>query len=124
MRPGGGSTNLAQAIMNPMTEEALCDVQAQLYALRIVVRAIVRTHPDPAALLSAWRDAVAEAATSNPVAPAGWRSSDHLAERMRASAEDWTAELVELAVPLSDNLPFDPDVTATATPPADDRRPH
>ena len=110
--------------MNPMTEEALCEVQAQLYALRIVVRAIVRTHPDPAVLLSAWRDAVAEAATSNPVAPAGWRSSDHLAERMGAITEDWTAELIELAVPLPGDPPFDPDVTAAGNPPADDACPH
>ena len=106
--------------MNRITEEALCDVQAQLHALRIVVRAIVRTHPDPAALLSAWRDALAEAATCNPVAPAGWRSSESLAERIRASAEDWTAELVELAVPSPDSSPFDPDATATTTRRPDD----
>lgn len=110
--------------MNQMIEEALCDVQAQLYALRIVVRAIVRTHPDPVALLSAWHDALAEASTSNPVAPAGWRSSDYLSERMRASAEDWTAELVELAVPSPpDNSAFD-RINATAPNLADDPRPH
>jgi len=91
--------------MDRMTEEALCDVQAQLHALRIVVRAIVRTHPNPVALVSAWRDALTEAATTNPVAPSGWRSSDYLTERMRACAEDWTAELVELAVP-SPDLPL------------------
>ena len=109
--------------MNPMTEEALCEVQAQLYALRIVVRAIVRTHPDPAALLSAWRDALTEAATCNPVAPASWRGSDYLAERMRVSAEDWTAELVELAVPSPDSAPFDSDAAAAATRRRDDSSP-
>lgn len=88
--------------MDRMTEEALCDVQAQVYALRVAVRAIARTHPDPVALMAAWREALTEAATSNPVAPAGWRSSDDLAERMNACAEDWTAELVELAVPAPD----------------------
>ena len=109
--------------MNRITEEALCDVQAQLYALRIVVRAVVRTHPDPAALLSAWRDALSEAATCSPVAPAGWRSSDYLAERVRASAEDWTAELVELAVPFPDSPPFDSGTPATRRP-ADDTHQH
>ena len=109
--------------MNRITEEALCDVQAQLYALRIVVRAVMRTHPDPVALLSAWREALAEAATCNPVAPAGWRSSDYLAERMHASAEDWTAELVELAVPSADSAPLNPDFGATATKRPDDTRP-
>ena len=111
--------------MNPITEEALCDVQAQLYALRIVVRAIVRTHPDPATLLSAWRDALAEAAPCNPVAPAGWRHSAYLADRMRASAEDWTAELIELAVPSLDSSPFPPfDPGATVSRRPDDTDPH
>lgn len=98
--------------MDRMTEEALCDVQAQLYALRIAARAIARTHPDPAALLAAWHEALADAATCRPVAPAGWRGSDYLAERMCAIAEDWTAELVELAVPGLDASPEIPDPTA------------
>lgn len=98
--------------MDRMTEEALCDVQAQLYALRIAARAIVRTHPDPVALLAAWQEARAEAATCRPVAPAAWRSSDYLSERLSAVAEDWTAELVELAVPGPDGSPEIPAPTA------------
>ena len=92
--------------MDRETEETLCDVQAQLYAQGIVLRALARTHPDPAGLLAAWREALIVAAKSSPVAPAPARNSDYLAERVRAFAEDWTAELVELAVPAPGVLPI------------------
>lgn len=84
--------------MDRFTEETLCNVQAQLYTQRIALRALARTHPDPAGLLAAWREAQIESATCCPVAPAGSRHSDYLTEQMRVWAEDWTAELVELAV--------------------------
>lgn len=106
--------------MDRITEEALCDVQAQLYALRVAARAIARTHPDPGALLAAWHEALADAATCRPVAPTGWRGSDYLAERICAIAEDWTAELVELAVPDLDASLEIPDATAPSAP--DDSR--
>lgn len=86
--------------MDRETEEALCALQAQLYAQRIALRALARTHPDPAAVLAAWREALIEAATCSPVVPAHTRNSEYLAEQLRAFAEDWTAELVELAVPM------------------------
>jgi hypothetical protein len=88
--------------MDRETEEALCGVQAQLDALRIAMRALARTHPDPIALLAAWREALTEAATCSPVTPAHTRNSAYLDEQIRAFAEDWTAELVELAVPAPD----------------------
>ena len=91
--------------MDRETEEALCGIQAQVYAQRIALRALVRTHPDPAALLAAWREALTEAATCSPVVPAHTRDSDYLAEEVRAVAEDWTAELVELALPAPGALP-------------------
>ena len=91
--------------MERETEEALCDIQAQLYAQRIALRALLRTHPDPAGLLAAWREALTETATSSPVLPRHVRDSDYLAEQVRAVAEDWTAELVELAVPAPGALP-------------------
>ena len=92
--------------MERETEEALCDIQAQVYAQRIALRALVRSHPDPAGLLAAWREALTESATSSPVVPAHVRDSDYLAERVRAVAEDWTAELVERAVPAPGALPM------------------
>jgi len=84
--------------MDRATEEIICDLQAQVYTLRVGLRALARTHPDPNALLMAWREAL-ELATAGPVVPAYARRSEYLAERCQAFAEDWTAELVELAVP-------------------------
>ena len=91
--------------MDRETEEALCGIQAQVYAQRIALRALVRTHPDPVCLLAAWREALAEAAGCSPVVPAHMRDSEYLAEQVRAVAEDWTAELVERAVPAPGALP-------------------
>lgn len=83
--------------MDRITEEAICSLQAQVHVLRVALRALAATHPDPAALLSAWRDALTDAATSGPVA-AYARHSEYLAEQCQVHAEDWTAELVELTV--------------------------
>lgn len=95
--------------MDRETEEALCGIQAQLSAQRIALRALARTHPDPAGLLAAWRSALIEAETCSPVAPSYTRNSAYLHEQVRACAEDWTADLVELAVPAPDaSLPRPP----------------
>jgi len=80
-------------------EETICDLQARLYAQQIALRALARCHPHPVELLAAWRAALIEAATINPAAPAHARNSDYLADQVRAYAEEWTAELVDLALP-------------------------
>lgn len=90
--------------MDRDVEDALRDVQAQLYAQRVALRALARTHPDADALLAAWRDALTEARTSNPVAPADSRGSLTLAEQTRAYADEWTAELVDLAITSPDDI--------------------
>ncbi len=84
--------------MDRTTEEAICSLQAQVHVQRVALRALAATHPDPAGLLTAWRDALADAATSGPIA-AYARHSEYLAEQCQIHAEDWTAELVELTVP-------------------------
>lgn len=84
--------------MDRATEEIICDLQAQVYVLRIALRALARTHHDPGISLAVWREAIEEA-TLGPVVPAYARRSEYLAERCQAFAEDWTAELVEMAVP-------------------------
>ena len=91
--------------MDRELEEKLCSVQAQLFAQRIALRALTSTHPDPAGLLQAWREALTEAATHSPVLPAHARNSDYLAEQVRVFSEDFTAELVELALPAPGALP-------------------
>lgn len=92
--------------MDRETEEMLCSIQAQLFAQRVALRALARTHPDPVGLLTAWREALAEAATKGSVIPVHARNSDYLAEQARAFSEDFTAELVELAVPAPGVLPI------------------
>lgn len=91
--------------MERETEELICSIQAQLYAQHVALRALARTHPDPVELLAGWRLALAEAASANPVVPSHARHSDYLAEQVRVYTEDWTAELVELAVPAPGSLP-------------------
>jgi hypothetical protein len=104
--PLASTSGISEQRMDRETEEALCGIQAQVYAQRIALRALARTHPDPAAVLAAWRQAVTEAATCNPVVPASMRASTYLAEQVRAFADDWTAELVELAIPAPDGAPM------------------
>ncbi len=84
--------------MDREAEEIICDLQAQVYVLRVALRALARTHPNAGELLMAWRESL-EVATAGPVVPAYARRSEYLAERCQAFAEDWTAELVDLAVP-------------------------
>jgi hypothetical protein len=91
--------------MDRETEESLCALQAQAHTQQIALRALAHAHPDPVALLAAWRAALIEAATTNPALPAQVRNSDYLADQIRTYSEEWTAELVELAVPAPGSLP-------------------
>ena len=84
--------------MDRENEEVICDLQAQVYVLRVALQALARAHGDLNGLLACWREALDDASLG-PVVPAYARRSEYLAERCRAFAEDWTAELVELAVP-------------------------
>ena len=93
--------------MDRETEEALCDLQAQVTVLRLALRAFLRTHPNPGVALIAWRTALAEGAETSLVLPEYARHSEYLAERCQAFAEDWTAELVERTVPSPPVLPKD-----------------
>jgi hypothetical protein len=84
--------------MDRVTEEALCDLQAQVYVLRQALRAMLRTHPDPSAALASWKAVLADASITRPVVPSYARGSDYIADRCQAFGEDWTAELVDFAV--------------------------
>ena len=83
--------------MDRVAEEIICDLQAQVYVLRVALQALARTHPDATMLLKAWRESI-DVASAGPVVPAYARRSEYLAERCQAFAEDWTAEMVDLAV--------------------------
>ncbi|MEG3791107.1 hypothetical protein V1318_13335 [Lysobacter sp. CCNWLW3] len=84
--------------MDRENEEVICDLQAQVYVLRVALQALAQAHGEPDALLASWREAL-KVASLGPVVPAYARRSEYLAERCQAFAEDWTAELAELAVP-------------------------
>ena len=86
--------------MERSTEEALCSLQAQLHVHRLALLAFVRAHHDSNQLLDAWRKTLEESPSYVPLAPADVRHSELLREQCRAYTEDWTAELVELAVPV------------------------
>lgn len=83
--------------MDRENEEVICDLQAQVYVLRVALQALARAHGNPEALLANWHAAM-EDASLGPVVPAYARRSEYLAERCLAFAEDWTAELVDLTV--------------------------
>src|SRR5688572_27013482 len=84
--------------MDRLTEEGLCDLQAQVLVLRMALRAFIRRHPDPDACLAAWRLAVSDIGCGAAMLPVYARGSEYVTDRCRVFAEDWTAELVEHAV--------------------------
>ncbi|BDU16520.1 hypothetical protein [Lysobacter auxotrophicus] len=86
--------------MDRNTEEAMCSLQALVHVQGLALRALAATHPDASALLAAWRSVLADAETG-PVSVRE-RNSAYLAELCRIHAEDWTAELVDLALPRLD----------------------
>ena len=86
--------------MERSTEEALCCLQAQLHVHRLALQTFVRAHSDPGQLLAAWKKVLEQSPPYVPLAPADVRHSELLHEQCRAYTEDWTAELVELAVPV------------------------
>ena len=77
-------------------EETLAALQAQNAALQMVVKTLLRQHPDPLALLETWREIRADAEHLSPLVPSDVRHSRWVAEQMQCFAEDWTAELADL----------------------------
>jgi hypothetical protein len=76
-------------------EEQLVTLQAHVAIVRMALRSLVRSHPDPTAVLAAWRDARADAVAAAYALPPDVRQSAWLAEQTHALAEEWTAELVD-----------------------------
>lgn len=75
--------------------EMLALLRAQVTVHHLALRALVQSHPDPAAILAEWRRIRADAVAAAYVLPSDERASAWLGERVHAFAEDWTAELVE-----------------------------
>lgn len=64
--------------MDRLTDEALCDLQAQVLVLRMALRALIRTHPDPEACLAAWRTTVSDTSSGPAVLPVYARGSEYV----------------------------------------------
>jgi len=84
--------------MDRITEEAVSSLQAQVSVQHLVLLALLRTHPDPAALLEKWRAVLADAVECNSSLPSTSRKSDLVRERCERFAEEWTAVLVDETV--------------------------
>ena len=75
--------------------EMLAVLKAQATVHNMALRALVHSHPDPAAVLAEWRKIRADAVNAAYVLPSEERHSAWLSEHVLAFAEDWTAELVD-----------------------------
>jgi len=78
-------------------EETLAMLQAQAAAQQLIIKALLRLQPDPMAVLELWRGIRTDSESSMPNLPSDARHSRWLAEQMQCFAEDWTAELADLA---------------------------
>lgn len=84
--------------MDRIAEEAWSSLQAQVSVQHLVLLALVRTHPDPAALLKQWRAVLADAIDCKSSLPSTSRGSELVRERCGHFAEEWTALLVDEAL--------------------------
>ena len=93
--------------------ETLALLRAQVAVHHMALRALVHSHPDPAAVLAEWRRIRADAVNAAYALPSDERHSAWLSEHVQAFAEDWTAELVDAAAqrdPKKLELSSEPDI--------------
>jgi hypothetical protein len=79
-------------------------LQAQLVVQHMALRALVQSHPQPAALLQQWRKLRADRVAAAYALPADVRASEWLSQHVQAFAEDWTAELVDAVTSHADRV--------------------
>lgn len=72
-------------------------LQAQLAVQHLALQALVQSHPQPDVLLQHWGKLRADRVAALCALPAYARSSDWLSQHIQAFAEEWTAELVDVA---------------------------
>ena len=70
-------------------------LKAQAAVQHMALRALVQSHPDPAAVLEEWRKLRADTVAAAYSLPVDVRASEWLGEQVQSFAEDWTAELVD-----------------------------
>ena len=77
--------------------DELATLQAHLTVQRVALRALLRSHPDPAAVLDAWQGLRADTVVAAYALRPGAGADAWLTDRMHAVADDWAAELAALA---------------------------
>jgi hypothetical protein len=96
--------------------EELAILQAQFAVQQMALRALVHTHPDPAALLHKWRGLRADRVAAAYALPADVRTSEWLSQYVQAFAEDWTAELVDAVTRQAERIDVQSHDSGVATP--------
>lgn len=71
--------------------EELAAIKARLAVQHLALRALVRSHPDPAAVLDEWRKLRADSVAAAYALPSDMR--EWLNQQVHALAEEWTEEL-------------------------------
>jgi len=84
--------------MDRNTEEAVSSLQAQVSVQHLALLGLLRTHPEPAAVLQQWRLLSADALACKSALPSTSRHSELVRERCEHFAEEWTAQLADEAV--------------------------
>lgn len=93
--------------MDRNTEEAVSSLQAQVSVQHLMLLTLVKTHPDPDALLEQWRAVLADSIECKSALPSTSRRSDLVRERCENFATEWTALLVDESLARSPNLQKD-----------------
>ena len=78
-------------------QEELALLKAHLAVQEMALRALVRSHPRPAAVHEAWQQLRADKVAAAYALSADGPTRDWLTARSHALAEEWTAELAEAA---------------------------
>jgi hypothetical protein len=73
--------------------EELVAIKARLAVQQLALRALVHSHPDPAAVLAEWRELMADSITAAYAPAADASSCEWLTLQVQALAEEWTTEL-------------------------------
>ena len=75
--------------------EALAAIRAQQAVHELALKALIKSHPQPGALLETWKVLRAEAVADAYAIP-GHRHNEALGEHFQSYAEAWTHELSQV----------------------------
>src|SRR5690606_20083505 len=87
--------------------EELGAIKARLAVQHLALRALVRSHPDPVAVLDEWRKLRADSVAAAYALPSDMR--EWLNQHVHTMAEEWTAELSHAAGMHADGMDGSPD---------------